>query len=108
MSHPQEPAVHAQRIHRMIKLGLGIDEADEEVFVVLWCHCFLELFVMASHFDNICKCLIEQVEGAADEGDMPPLEGAEEDASRMEEVWIEEVFVILNIINILVVLLEAC
>merc|ERR1711913_69435 len=27
----EEPAVHAQRIHRMIKLGLGIDEADEEV-----------------------------------------------------------------------------
>merc|ERR1719244_1525993 len=52
----EEPAVHAQRIHRMIKLGLGIDEADEEV------------------------------EDAADEGDMPPLEGAEEDASRMEEV----------------------
>ena len=23
--------MHAQRIHRMIKLGLGIDEADEEV-----------------------------------------------------------------------------
>merc|ERR1711992_429719 len=45
----EEPAVHAQRIHRMIKLGLGIDEAAEE-------------------------------------GDMPPLEGAEEDASRMEEV----------------------
>jgi len=40
----------------MIKLGLGIDEADEEV------------------------------EDAADEGEMPPLEGAEEDASRMEEV----------------------
>merc|ERR1719505_205772 len=52
----EEPAVHAQRIHRMIKLGLGIDEADEEV------------------------------EDAADEGEMPPLEGAEEDASRMEEV----------------------
>ena len=30
-SRVQEPAVHAQRIHRMIKLGLGIDEADEEV-----------------------------------------------------------------------------
>ena len=30
-SSVQEPAVHAQRIHRMIKLGLGIDEADEEV-----------------------------------------------------------------------------
>merc|ERR1712055_752788 len=52
----EEPAVHAQRIHRMIKLGLGIDEADEET------------------------------EGAADDGEMPPLEGAEEDASRMEEV----------------------
>merc|ERR1719193_2838304 len=52
----EEPAVHAQRIHRMIKLGLGIDDADEET------------------------------EGAADDGEMPPLEGAEEDASRMEEV----------------------
>merc|ERR1719397_799554 len=52
----EEPAVHAKRIHRMIKLGLGIDEAEEET------------------------------EGGADDGEMPPLEGAEEDASRMEEV----------------------
>merc|ERR1711936_548885 len=52
----EEPAVHAQRIHRMIKLGLGIDEADEET------------------------------EDVGDDGEMPPLEGAEEDASRMEEV----------------------
>merc|ERR1711887_215730 len=52
----EDPAVHAKRIHRMIKLGLGIDEGDEEV------------------------------EDAADEGELPPLEGAEEDASRMEEV----------------------
>merc|ERR1711981_490 len=52
----EEPAVHAQRIHRMIKLGLGIDEADEET------------------------------EDGADDGEMPPLEGAEEDATRMEEV----------------------
>jgi len=52
----EEPAVHAQRIHRMIKLGLGIDEAGEET------------------------------EDAVDDGEMPPLEGAEEDASWMEEV----------------------
>ena len=72
----------------MIKLGLGIDEADEEVCVVLWCHCFLELYVMASLATTFVNGQIEQVEEAADEGDMPPLEGAEEDASRMEEVWI--------------------
>ena len=88
MSHYQEPAVHAQRIHRMIKLGLGIDEADEEVCVLLWSHCFLELIVIASLVTTIVKDQIEQLEDAADEGDMPPLEGAEEDASRMEEVWI--------------------
>merc|ERR1712010_290170 len=52
----EEPAVHAQRIHRMIKLGLGIDEADEAEAAV------------------------------ADDTDMPPLEGESEDASRMEEV----------------------
>merc|ERR1711994_776908 len=45
----EDPATHANRIHRMIKLGLGIDEDD-----------------------------------AADE--MPPLEGDDEDATRMEEV----------------------
>merc|ERR1712044_70929 len=27
----EDPAVHAKRIHRMIKLGLGIDEDDSEV-----------------------------------------------------------------------------
>ena len=53
----EDPALHAQRIHRMIKLGLGIDEDDldaagEDVTV----------------------------------DDMPPLEGDSEDASRMEEV----------------------
>merc|ERR1719153_1217951 len=53
----EDPAVHAVRIHRMIKLGLGIDEEDAEV------------------------------EDAVDEDmDMPPLEGDAEDASRMEEV----------------------
>jgi molecular chaperone HtpG len=53
----EDPAVHAQRIHRMIKLGLGIDEDDAE-----------------------------GVEADAVDDDMPPLEGDAEDASRMEEV----------------------
>merc|ERR1711992_414212 len=53
----EDPAVHAKRIHRMIKLGLGIDEDDGDA---------------------------EAVE--AEESEMPPLEGDAEDASRMEEV----------------------
>merc|ERR1712045_339548 len=53
----EDPAVHSQRIHRMIKLGLGIDDDDD-----------------APMEDN----------AATD--DMPPLEGDAEDASRMEEV----------------------
>merc|ERR1712013_695057 len=53
----EDPAVHAQRIHRMIKLGLGIDDDSDEV-----------------------------AETAEDESDMPPLEGDAEDASRLEEV----------------------
>jgi len=51
----EDPMVHAQRIHRMIKLGLGIDEDEAEA-------------------------------DAAEDLDMPPLEGDAEDASRMEEV----------------------
>merc|ERR1711913_58982 len=53
----EDPAVHAKRIHRMIKLGLGIDDDTDEI-----------------------------AESAEDESDMPPLEGDAEDASRMEEV----------------------
>jgi len=53
----EDPAIHASRIHRMIKLGLCID--DDEV---------------------------DAVEDAAGMDDMPPLEGDAEDASRMEEV----------------------
>jgi len=52
----EDPALHAQRIHRMIKLGLGIDDDEPEAEIV------------------------------ADDSDMPPLEGDAEDASRMEEV----------------------
>merc|ERR1712045_646370 len=55
----EDPAVHSQRIHRMIKLGLGIDEEDESA---------------------------DDVTAAGDDSDMPPLEGDAEDASRMEEV----------------------
>lgn len=51
-----EPQVHASRIYRMIKLGLGIDE-DEPIQV--------------------------EESGA---GEVPPLEGDADDASRMEEV----------------------
>jgi len=54
----EDPAVHAKRIHRMIKLGLGIDEDDNDADAAV----------------------------VADDAEMPPLEGDEEDASRMEEV----------------------
>merc|ERR1711928_294618 len=54
----EDPAVHAKRIHRMIKLGLGIDEEEDAV----------------------------EVDAAGDGSEMPPLEGDAEDASRMEEV----------------------
>merc|ERR1711971_48853 len=53
----EDPMVHAQRIHRMIKLGLCIDDDADDA-----------------------------VEDAAGMDDMPPLEGDAEDASRMEEV----------------------
>jgi len=53
----EDPATHANRIHRMIKLGLGIDDDDAAV---------------------------EADAEVADE--MPPLEGDDEDATRMEEV----------------------
>ncbi len=53
----EDPGLHAQRIHRMIKLGLGIDEDDMD----------------GSSDDTVVD-------------DMPPLEGDAEDASRMEEV----------------------
>merc|ERR1719341_327192 len=52
----EDPGVHASRIYRMIKLGLGIDEEEAPV------------------------------ENTSTAEDMPPLEGDDEDASRMEEV----------------------
>ncbi|KAK6997570.1 heat shock protein 83 [Biomphalaria glabrata] len=57
----EDPTSHANRIHRMIKLGLGIDDDDSSA-------------TEGSGTD------------AASTEDMPPLEGDEDDASRMEEV----------------------
>ncbi|KAJ8687607.1 hypothetical protein QAD02_023401 [Eretmocerus hayati] len=53
----EDPQVHASRIHRMIKLGLGFD--DDET---------------AMEDDKV------------DDSEVPPLEGDAEEASRMEEV----------------------
>ena len=55
----EDPQVHAARIHRMIKLGLGVDEDDTEG---------------------------ADVGTAAVADDLPPLEGDDDDASKMEEV----------------------
>lgn len=54
----EDPQIHANRIHRMIKLGLGIEEDD----------------------------IPAAPETEASSEDMPPLEGDEDDSSRMEEV----------------------
>ena len=74
-----DPQTHANRIHRMIKLGLGIDEdldttADGDGECVGW----LGVGLCVS---DVCASPAE----AAPE-DMPPLEGEDDDASRMEEV----------------------
>ncbi|BFZ07710.1 hypothetical protein BsWGS_10749 [Bradybaena similaris] len=55
----EDPTSHANRIHRMIKLGLGIDDDDSTATDPL----------VESHTEE-----------------MPPLEGDENDVSRMEEV----------------------
>jgi molecular chaperone HtpG len=54
----EDPQVHANRIHRMIKLGLGIDDDEEPM----------------------------QADAAAPGDNPPPLEGEDDDASRMEDV----------------------
>jgi len=61
----EDPAIHANRIHRMIKLGLGIDGDDDE--------------------EDDTAAAEDKV--ADDEEEMPELEdGDEDDANRMEEV----------------------
>uniref|UniRef100_A0A0B6ZJD3 Histidine kinase/HSP90-like ATPase domain-containing protein n=2 Tax=Arion vulgaris TaxID=1028688 RepID=A0A0B6ZJD3_9EUPU len=55
----EDPTSHASRIHRMIKLGLGIDDDD---------------------------CTASETPSEVPAEEMPPLEGDENDVSRMEEV----------------------
>uniref|UniRef100_UPI00398E4C2A heat shock protein HSP 90-alpha n=1 Tax=Pristiophorus japonicus TaxID=55135 RepID=UPI00398E4C2A len=54
----EDPQTHANRIYRMIKLGLGIDEEDP----------------------------VMEDAGPTNAEEMPPLEGDDDDTSRMEEV----------------------
>ena len=54
-----DPQIHANRIHRMIKLGLGIEDDGSDIAAAV---------------------------PEATQEEMPPLEGDDEDASRMEEV----------------------
>ncbi|XP_078262165.1 heat shock protein HSP 90-alpha [Rhinoraja longicauda] len=54
----EDPQTHANRIYRMIKLGLGIDEEDP----------------------------VMEDTGPTNTEEMPPLEGDDDDTSRMEEV----------------------
>jgi len=56
----EDPQVHSNRIHRMIKLGLGIDEEDEP--------------------------MTTESNDATASDNPPPLEGDDDDASRMEDV----------------------
>lgn len=78
---PEDPQTHANRIHRMIKLGLGIDddtetpEASGNLVSCNFCHLFYR-----THSPHAGQTASEE---------MPKLEGEEtpaEDASRMEEV----------------------
>merc|ERR1712076_333933 len=63
----EDPTIHANRIHRMIKLGLGIDGDDDE----------------EEDEDKVP----EPAAAGEDEDEMPELEdGDEDDANRMEEV----------------------
>merc|ERR1711970_308273 len=54
-----DPQTHSNRIYRMIKLGLGIDDDDSAV---------------------------DEATSTSVPGEIPPLEGDDDDASRMEEV----------------------
>nr|CAB3254396.1 heat shock protein HSP 90-beta [Phallusia mammillata] len=50
----EEPSIHAARIHRMIKLGLGIDDSEEEVQYEVKIHfCYLTGDLAMMMFSNI-------------------------------------------------------
>merc|ERR1712211_82036 len=69
----EDPQIHAQRIHRMIKLGPGIEDDDGDV-----------------------------EDAAADDMDTPPLEGDAEDASRMGRLIKSESSALLNPLHSLI------
>lgn len=107
-----DPQTHANRIHRMIKLGLGIEDdaepspddgrghthgfysfcaADYCKFVASWCSVCVVPSEGAEHPPGrwVCRCsltLVPNTGGEASTEDLPPLEGEDEDSSRMEEV----------------------
>merc|ERR1711974_572784 len=63
----EDPQIHAQRIHGMIKLGLGIDDDEGDV-----------------------------EDAAADDMDMPPLEGDAEEPPEWRRLTKLDYFVLLN------------
>jgi molecular chaperone HtpG len=62
----ENPQIHAERIFRMIKLGLGIDEIEDEI-----------------NKESLENTNSNQKSSSEE---MPPLEAEQDDASRMEEV----------------------
>lgn len=75
-----DPSTHASRIHRMIKLGLGMCTRFADS--VRWKATIL--VILSSGIDE--DDTVEESQEKDDE-EMPPLEGdGEDDASRMEEV----------------------
>lgn len=75
----EDPGVHATRIHRMIKLGLGLDGDDEA-----GADAVSTFILKSSSWASTSNVVFLQ-----DEEDMPALEddaADEDDTSRMEEV----------------------
>ena len=46
----EDPQVHATRIHRMIKLGLGLDDADDSAADAVSIFTFFSIYYMYSKY----------------------------------------------------------